>query len=353
MTPKDIAVIITAIAVPCLMFLAGAIYHLCNYIKSKRPHKSDDEEDNPIVKFKDDLAEIYESNPNGKLKKLAQAVWNRVEEIEKWHNAEIHDWERKYYSAKYSVGELDVKCDGYREELDEWTQRCEELQSKLNESQERLKRESAKVKTLESETDKLRDMLKEEHEKNKIPIFSDQTEVPAYLISENTFGSQINPFAKVILNTNPGEPLTATEATELAERLQRIARQPIVLDSETLNDTQIKNEEFIKQLRDWWGLEAQKAVEIAMPETDKKKPSRKSIYDMSNEEMQGYFRDILIDRNVHNLPLNRYKVEVFKSVDNGRRAMLTEWILPATSINAIRNVLGEEGIQVVGAEELP
>ena len=96
MTPKDIAVIITAIAVPCLMFLAGGIYHLCEYIKSKRPHKSDDEEDNPIVKFKDDLADIYESNPNGKLKKLAQAVWNRVEEIEKWHDAEIHDWERKY-----------------------------------------------------------------------------------------------------------------------------------------------------------------------------------------------------------------------------------------------------------------
>ena len=147
--------------------------------------------------------------------------------------------------------------------------------------------------------------------------------------------------------------MTATEATELAERLMNMTSQPIVLDSETLNEPPIKNEEFIKQLRDWWGLEAQKAVEIAMPETDKKKPSRKSIYDMSNEEMQGYFRDILIDRNVHNLPLNRYKVEVFKSVDNGKRAMLTEWILPATSINAIRNVLGEEGIQVVGAEELP
>ena len=268
MTAKDIAVIITAIAVPCLMFLAGAIYHICEKIKSRKPHKSDDEEDNPIVKFKDDLANIYENNPKRQLKKLAQAVWNRVEEIEKWHYEEIHDWERKYCSARYSVGELDVKCDGYREELDEWTKRCEELQSKLNESQERLKRESAKVKTLESETDKLRDMLKEEQETNKIPIFSDQTEVPAYLLGENTFGGQINPFAKITLNK---EPMTATEATELAERLQMLTSQPIVMDSETLNEPPISNEEFVKKLRDWWGIEASKAIEIAMPETDKKK----------------------------------------------------------------------------------
>ena len=300
MTPKDIAIILTASILAVSMFLIGAVYHICEYIKSKRPHKSDDEEDNPITKFKDDLAEIYEDNPNSKLKKLAQAVWNRVEEIEKWHKEEIHDWERKYYSAKWDVGELSVKCDGYREELDEWTQRCEELQSKLNESQERLKRESAKAKTLESETDKLRDMLKEEQEKNKIPIFSDQTEVPAYLINENTFGGQTNSFAKIILNTKPGEPIpvgysgtakTATEATELAERLMNMTSKPIVMDSETLNccnwerdengvlqpsdiicegkeidETQTKNEEFIKQLRDWWGLEAQKAVELPKDE---------------------------------------------------------------------------------------
>jgi hypothetical protein len=129
-------------------------------------------------------------------------------------------------------------------------------------------------------------MLKEEREKNKIPIFSDQTEVPAYLINDNAFDSQINSFAKIILNTKPGEPIpvgysgtakTATEATELAEHLQRIASQPIVMDSETLNcdgenDLQKAiNEEFTKKLRDWWGLEASKAVEIAMPETDQKK----------------------------------------------------------------------------------
>ena len=353
MTPKDIAVIITAIAVPCLMFLAGGIYHLCEYIKSKRPHKSDDEEDNPIVKFKDDLADIYESNPNGKLKKLAQAVWNRVEEIEKWHDTEIKDIERRYYSATCDAEELKDRCNKYNKELGEWYARYDNLKRKYEELEKCLNHSLEREAELRKANEGLHKLLKEEREKNKIPIFSDQTEVPAYLINDNTFDSQINSFAKIILNTKPGEPLTATEATELAERLMNMTSQPIVLDSETLNEPPIKNEEFIKQLRDWWGLEAQKAVEIAMPETDKKKPSRKSIYDMSNEEMQGYFRDILIDRNVHNLPLNRYKVEVFKSVDNGKRAMLTEWILPATSINAIRNVLGEEGIQVVGAEELP
>jgi len=252
MSREDIAILLTVAIFIALAVICGIGWHLIDYIKSKRPHKNDDEEDNPIVKFKDDLAEIYEDYPNGKLKKLAQAVWNRVVEIEKWHNEEIHDWERKYYSAKWDVGELSVKCDGYREELDEWTQRCEELQSKLNESQERLKRESAKVKTLESETDKLRDMLKEK-------------EQPDFLI-EKRFPGQINPFSKVVLNK---EPMTATEATELAERLHRIASQPIVMDSETLNETQTKNEEFIKQLRNFWGLEASKAVEL--PNTVKKK----------------------------------------------------------------------------------
>ena len=186
---EDVAFALSFLIATIIMVVSGHIFLAIRKALSKRPHKSDDEEDNPITKFKDDLAEIYEDYPNGKLKKLAQAVWNRVVYIEKWHNEEIHDWERKYYSAKWDVGELDVKCNGYREELDEWTKRCEELQSKLNESQERLKRESAKVKTLESETDKLRDMLKEEREKNKIPLFSKQTEVPSYLISENTFGN--------------------------------------------------------------------------------------------------------------------------------------------------------------------
>ena len=253
MTPKDIAVIITAIAVPCLMFLAGAIYHLCNYIKSKRPHKSDDEEDNPIVKFKDDLAEIYENNPNGKLKKLAQAVWNRVEEIEKWHNAEIHDWERKYYSSEWEVGQLNVKCERYSKELDDWVGRCKELKSKLAESEKCLNHSLEREANLRKANEGLHKLLKEEQEKNKIPLFTKPVEAPEYLISENTFGSQINPFSKVVLNK---EPMTATEATELAEHLQRIASQPIVMDSETLNEPQIYSEEFNKKLREiWFGVD--------------------------------------------------------------------------------------------------
>ena len=110
--------------------------------------------------------------------------------------------------------------------------------------------------------------LKEEQEKNKIPLFTKPVEAPDYLISENTFGSQINPFAKIVVAK---EPLTATEARELAERLQMLTSQPIVLDSETLNEPPINNEEFVQRLRDWWGIEASKAIEIAMPETDKKK----------------------------------------------------------------------------------
>ena len=321
MTVKDIAIIITAVAVPCLMFLAGGIYHICEYIKSKRPHKSDDEEDNPIVKFKDDLAEIYEDYPNGKLKKLAQAVWNRVVEIEKWHNEEIHDWERKYYSAKWEVGELSVKCDGYREELDEWTQRCEELQSKLNEQTKQLK-ESEKCldHSLEREANLLKaneglhKLLKEEQEKNKIPIFSDQTEVPAYLISENTFGGQINPFSKIIVNTGEGKPLTATEATDLAERLQNMTSKPIVLDSEKLNEPTIKNEEFIKQLRDWWGLEASKAVEL--PNTGQKKQDDGWVDAIEAARDPNKWPEYMA--KVEGIPkdFNKYKVTLYDNKEN-------------------------------------
>jgi hypothetical protein len=252
---EEVAWVLSFFITIAIMVIGGGIYLAIRKALSKRPHKSDDEEDNPIVKFKDDLAEIYESNPNGKLKKLAQAVWNRVEEIEKWHKEEIHDWERKYYSAKWDVGELSVKCDGYREELDEWTKRCEELQSKLNESQERLKRESAKVKTLESETDKLRDMLKEKERSN-------------FLI-ENRFPGQIDPFSKIVVNTESLARAVNTTAKPIVmdseslnccnwERDENGVLQPsdIICEGKEIDEPPIKNEEFTQKLRDWWGLDA-------------------------------------------------------------------------------------------------
>ena len=274
---EEVAWVLSFFITMAIMAIGGSIYLAIRKALSKRPHKSDDEEENPITKFKDDLAEIYESNPNGKLKKLAQAVWNRVVEIEKWHNDEIHDWERKYYSSEWEVGQLNVKCERYSKELDDWVGRCKELKSKLAESEKCLNHSWEREANLRKANEGLNKLLKEEQEKNKIPLFSDQTEVPAYLINDNTFGGQINSFAKVILNTKPGEPIpvgysgtakTATEATELAERLMNMTSQPIVMDSETLNEPTIKNEEFIKQLCEWWGLEASKAIEIAMPETE-------------------------------------------------------------------------------------
>jgi hypothetical protein len=256
---EEVAWVLSFFITIAIMVIGGGIYLAIRKALSKRPHKSDDEEDNPIVKFKDDLADIYESNPNGKLKKLAQAVWNRVEEIEKWHNSEIHDWERKYYSAKWDVGELNVKCDGYREELDEWTKRCEELQSKLNESQERLKRESAKTKTLESETDKLRDMLKEEREKNKIPLFTKPVEAPDYLI-EKRFPGQTDPFIKITMDEEALKqsiPMNTGAIIHIdSEDLNRysVGRGP---DGKLLgNEPPIYSEEFNKKLREiWFGVD--------------------------------------------------------------------------------------------------
>jgi len=120
--------------------------------------------------------------------------------------------------------------------------------------------------------------------------------------------------------------------------------KPIALDSETLNDTQIKNEEFIKQLRDWWGLEASKAVEL--PNADKER--------LTAEELRRKYAWFLaLYKNPNNEPLKRFKVRVIGTYNNDRDSLLTDWILPATSINAIRNVLGEDGIRVLGGEELP
>jgi hypothetical protein len=169
----------------------------------------------------------------------------------------------------------------------------------LNESQERLKRESAKTKTLESETDKLRDMLKEK-------------EQPNFLI-EKRFPGQINPFSKVVLNK---EPLSATEATDLAERLMNMTSKPIVMDSETLNDTQAKNEEFIKQLRDWWGLEASKAIEIAMSETDKKKQDSGWVDAIEAARDPNKWPEYMA--KVGGIPnnLNKYKVTLYDNKEN-------------------------------------
>ena len=326
------------------MVVGGNIYLKIRNALSKRPHKSDDEEDNPIVKFKDDLADIYESNPNGKLKKLAQAVWNRVEEIEKWHNAEIHDWERKYYSSEWEVGQLNVKCERYSKELDDWVGRCKELKSKLAESEKCLNHSWEREANLRKANEGLNKLLKEEQEKNKIPIFSDQTEVPAYLINDNAFDSQINSFAKIILNTKPGEPIpvgysgtakTETEATELAERLQRIASQPLVMDSETLNDTQIKNEEFIKQLRDWWGLEASKAIEIAMPETDKKKQADGWVDAIEAARDPNKWPEYMA--KVEGIPnnLNKYKVTLYDIKEN---ETIESWLYGTDIEDALKGI---------------
>jgi hypothetical protein len=106
----------------------------------------------------------------------------------------------------------------------------------------------------------------------------------------------------------------------------------------------IKNEEFIKQLRDWWGLEASKAVEL--PNADKERLS-------ADELRRKYAWFLALYKNPNNEPLKRFKVRVIGTYNNDRDSLLTDWILPATSINEIRNVLGEDGIRVLGGEELP
>lgn len=198
MSREDMAIILTFTIVIVLAVICGIGWHVIDHIKSKRPHKSDDEEDNPITKFKDDLAEAFENHPNRSVRKLARAIWDRLVQIEKWHDEEISDIERRYYSATCDAEELKERCNKYNKELGEWYARYDNLKHKFEESQAQLRKAEAKAKTQ-----------------------------PEYLI-EKRYPGQINPFAKVVFNTGDGKPLTETEATELSERLQRIAGQPLV-----------------------------------------------------------------------------------------------------------------------------
>jgi hypothetical protein len=256
---EEVAWVLSFFITIAIMVIGGGIYLAIRKALSKRPHKSDDEEDNPIVKFKDDLADIYEDNPNGKLKKLAQAVWNRVVEIEKWHDTEIKDIERRYYSAQCDAEELKDRCNKYNKELGEWYARYDNLKKKFAETEKCLNHSLEREAELRKANEGLHKLLKEEQEKNKIPLFTKPVEVPDYLI-EKRFPGQTDPFIKITMDEEALKqsiPMNTGAIIHIdSEDLNRysVGRGP---DGNLLKDEPpIYSEEFNKKLRDWWGLDA-------------------------------------------------------------------------------------------------
>lgn len=221
-----------------------------DFIGRKRveiPEIKYDVTDNPILTLKNRLGQAYVASYDRTAKKLLHRLLEYVEWIDNWHKEQV----------------LLVENDrnGYK-------RKAERLQTEFEAECSKNAELTKQLKDAELKNEQLRQMLK--------------LNIGEPLITPQEWKNIYN--KKPIPVGYSGTAKTATEATELAERLQRIASQPIVMDSETLNEPQIKNEEFIKQLRDWWGLEAQKAVEIAMPDTAKINKYKVTLYDMKENE---------------------------------------------------------------------
>lgn len=119
------------------------------------------------------------------------------------------------------------------------------------------------------------------------------------------------------------EMLSDWKPIERAENVREALCSP--QDEPKINDS-----EFVEKVRDFWGTL-----------TDKKSAT--------NDELKRHYAGALVCESHSDAPLRRFKVQVLRDKDN----LFTEWTLPATSINQIRFMLGEDGIQVVGYEELP
>ena len=203
-----------------------------DFITRKRVEIPDikyDVTDNPILTLKNRLGQAYVATYDRTAKKLLHRLLEYVEWIDNWHNEQV----------------LLVENDrnGYK-------RKAERLQTEFEAECSKNAELTKQLKDAELKNEQLRQMLK--------------LNIGEPLITPQEWKNIYN--KKPIPVGYSGTAKTATEATELAERLMNMTSKPIVMDSETLNEPTIKNEEFIKQLRDWWGLEAEKAVELPKDE---------------------------------------------------------------------------------------
>ena len=259
-----------------------------NFLTKKRvevPEIKYDVADNPILSLKNRLGQAYVASHDQSVKKLLHRLLEYVEVIEEWHKSKINLAENKCNTYRTRAARAEVELATERSKNEELTKQ---------------------LKDAELKNEQLRQMLKLNISK---PLFTPQD-------WQNTYGKEPIPVGYF------GTAKTATEATELAEHLMNMTSQPIVMDSETLNETQTKNEEFIKQLRNFWGLEASKAIEIAMPDTDQKKQNNScvhkwiaTLYDMKeNETTEKYLLGVDIEEALSTIDRVRYGVVGYRRI---------------------------------------
>ena len=214
------------------------VYGWCrfwDFITRKRvaiPEIKYDVTDNPILTLKNRLGQAYVATYDRTAKKLLHRLLEYIEWIDNWHKEQV----------------LIVENDrnGYKRKAERLQAEFESECSKNAELEKQLKSIGEKYVFCYN-------MLQKEMLSDWKPIERAENVREALCAPQdwqNTYSKEPIPVGY------SGTAMTATEATELAEHLMNMTSQPIVLDSEALNEPQIKNEEFIKQLRDWWGLEA-------------------------------------------------------------------------------------------------
>lgn len=289
------------------------VYGWCrfwDFITRKRVEIPDikyDVTDNPILTLKNRLGQAYVATYDRTAKKLLHRLLEYVEWIDNWHKEQV----------------LLVENDrnGYK-------RKAERLQTEFEAECSKNAELTKQLKDAELKNEQLRQMLKLNIGK---PFFTPQD-------WQNTYGKEPIPVGTVKAEEALKRAIDMQTSAIIhmdSEDLNRysVGRGPDgrILPSDIVNDSK---EELAEKLRAFWGLNADKKY-------------------VSADGLKRHYAGRLIMERHMNEPLRHFKVRVCGTYNDGKDSLLTDWILPATSINAIRNVLGEDGIQVLGYEELP
>jgi len=289
------------------------VYGWCrfwDFVTRKRVEIPDikyDVTDNPILTLKSRLGQAYVATYDRTAKKLLHRLLEYVEWIDNWHKEQV----------------LIVENDrnGYK-------RKAERLQAEFESECLKNAELVQQLKDAELKSEQLRQILKLNIGK---PLFTPQD-------WQNTYGKEPIPAetVKVEGTLKQSIPMNTGSIIHIdSEDLNRYStgRGPDgrILPSDIANDSK---EELAEKLRAFWGLNADKKY-------------------VSADGLKRHYAGRLIMERHMNEPLRHFKVRVCGTYNGGKDSVLTDWTLPATSINQIRFMLGEDGLQVLEYEELP